>query len=132
MDKKKVDALIPMAVDVLKDVGIANDNNEINRAFRGQISTFGAAIINGSLISAVAFFSNDSESVKVKRSKLMDAIYMLIKNNKDNIEKNALFSYVKDTTEPEMDKREKIINAAIALKLAMNIYKLSGNEDENE
>lgn len=121
MNKKKVDELLPKAVEVLKNEKIANDNNEIVKTFRGQISTFGAAITNGSLISAVAFFSQKGES-DIDRSKLMKAIFDLTPNKGNN---GTLFDYVKNegkANEPKV--KEEILNASIALKLAMNLYVL--------
>lgn len=122
MNKNEVDRLIPEAVKVLKDEKIANEKNEIDKTYRGQISTFGAAVINGSLISAVAFFSNSSSQASVDRPKLMKAIKKLIPEADG---KKDLFEYVKDAkTEREAEAKEKILNAAIALKLAMNLYTL--------
>ncbi len=121
MNKKRVDELIPRAVEVLKKEGIANKDNEIVKTFRGQISTFGAAITNGSLISAVAFFSEQG-GADVDRSKLMKAVYDLVAGEKAT---DTLFDYVKKVGKAgEVKTKEEIINATIALKLAMNLYKL--------
>ncbi len=121
MNKKRVDELIPRAVEVLKKEGIANKDNEIVKTFRGQISTFGAAITNGSLISAVAFFSEQG-GADVDRSKLMKAVYDLVAGEKAT---DTLFDYVKKAGKAgEVKTKEEIINATIALKLAMNLYKL--------
>ena len=120
MNKRSVDELIPKAVESLKNAKISNEKGEISKTFRGQISTFGAAVTNGSLISAVAFFS-DKGSSQTDRPKLLTAIQEMIG------EKN-LFDYVCDAHKQgrskEAEVKEKILNAAIALKLAMNLYKL--------
>ncbi len=121
MNKKRVDELIPKAVDVLENRGIANEKKEIVKTYRGQISTFGAAITNGSLISAVAFFSVKGES-DVDRSALMKAVYDLIAGEGTE---GTLFTYVQNAGKVgEAKVKEEIINATIALKLAMNLYKL--------
>lgn len=120
MNKRKVDDLIPAAVKELEKVGIAK-NGSIDKTFRGQISTFGAAVVNGSLISAIAFFSDNGGS-SVDRNKLLEAIKNLIPEAAD---KKDLFDYVqKKGKAKEAEVKEKIIDAAIALKLAMNLYKL--------
>lgn len=128
MNRKKVDELLPRAACVLKEVNIVDDKTgTIKKAYRGQISTFGAAIANGSLLSAIAFFSNKGSS-SVDRTLLMTAIYKLIQQ--DNKEGN-LFEYVKSRKgSKERETKEEIINAATALKLAMNLYTLEGGTDE--
>ena len=44
MNKKIVNEEIGLAYDALAAIGIANEAGEIDKTFRGQISTFGAAI----------------------------------------------------------------------------------------
>ncbi len=120
MNKKKVDELIPKAVEALQQAGIVKDG-AIVKTFRGQISTFGAAIVNGSLISAVAFF-NEKGSASVERQNLLRAIKILIPGAAGS---SNLFEYVKEQGKKnEGTVKEEILNAAIALKLAMNLYEL--------
>jgi CRISPR-associated protein Cmr5 len=117
MNKRKIDQLIPDAYAMLAEVNIAEDG-KIEKAWRGQISAFGAAISTGSLLAAIAFFSEQG-SAKVEREHLMTAIAKLIGQD-------DLFKYVK--SEDERKAKEEIINAAIALKLAMNLYVLVRGE----
>ena len=125
MNKRKVDDLIPKAVEILTDTGIANKEGKIKKTYRGQISTFGAAIINGSLISAVAFFSDNGNS-STERSKLIEAIGKLIPESRED-----LFEYVKKSVKSKKKEvKEEILNAAIALKLAMNLYNLEKETEE--
>jgi CRISPR-associated protein Cmr5 len=115
VNKRKIDELIPKAYRVLGDTGIMGKNSDINSKWRGQIASFGASVAQGSLLSAVSFFSAQG-SAEVDRSKLMKAISELIGWDK------SLYVYVCET-EARVAK-EKILNAAIALKLAMNLYDL--------
>ena len=128
MDQKAIDSLVEPAYKILNDVGIAK-GGKVSKSYRAQISTFGSAIINGTLLSAVSFFSTQ-EGASVDRSKLMEAIKLIINNdNKDD--KETLFEYVKKNTPDVGENRQlkaKIMYAAIALKLAMNLYQLSGEE----
>ena len=78
MNKKKVNDEISTAYDVLDTCGIAR-NGSISKTYRGYISTFGAAITMGSLIAAIAFFSDQGGADK-DRSKLMDAIYKVLED----------------------------------------------------
>jgi CRISPR-associated protein Cmr5 len=116
--RKAIDALIPKAYDVLNDVGIANAG-VIENAWRGQISAFGGAIQNGSLLAAVAVFSDKGNS-SVQRPLLMKAIKQML------CLEEPLFEYIMEQTGvEEMRKaKQKIIEAAVALKLAMNLYEI--------
>lgn len=128
MDQKAIDSLVEPAYEILNEVGIAK-GGKVSKSYRAQISTFGSAIINGTLLSAVSFFSTQGDA-SVDRSKLMEAIKLIInKDNKDD--KETLFEYVKKNTPDVGENRQlkaKIMYAAIALKLAMNLYQLSGEE----
>jgi CRISPR-associated protein Cmr5 len=125
-NKRKVDEYIPPAREILSDCGIA-DGDTINKTYRGQISSFGAAVSMGSLLSAVAFFSAQGSS-STERQRLMDAIYKLITGAAPaEGNERALFDYVKDrsgTRDLRREAKNEVYNAAIALKLAMNLYEL--------
>ena len=131
MDQKAIDSLVEPAYEILNEVGIAK-GGKVSKSYRAQISTFGSAIINGTLLSAVSFFSTQ-DGASVDRSKLMEAIKLIInKDNKDDKDdKETLFEYVKKNTPDVGENRQlkaKIMYAAIALKLAMNLYQLLGEE----
>ena len=135
MNKERVDANIGKAYDVLKKRNIADEKDVIQKAYRGQISSFGAAVSSGSLVSAIAFFSDKGQS-KVDREKLMDALYDLLSDKeKDKIAgnaKNKLFAYVRAKYEKgEIDTvKEEVLDCSIALKLAMNLYSLADQEEK--
>lgn len=125
MNKRKVDDMIPFAFDSLKEANIVNKKGEINKNYRGQISSFGAAIAMGSLAAAVAFFS-DKGSAEVHREYLIKAIESVIsKSNGEEIDN--LYKYVVDN-KASSKCREEILNASMAIKLAMNLYKLVEGE----
>lgn len=120
MNKKAINEMIDVAYQAIGTVGILNSDKSLNKSYRGQISTFGAAITMGSLPAAVTFFSNKGGS-EVDREKLIEAIYQILKNRAKIKNEKNLFDYVKDNGK---EKKENVINAAIALKLAMNLYPL--------
>lgn len=139
MNKKKIDGYIPKAYEALTEFKIAEEVKpkstdetreekteiKINKTFRGCISSFGAAIVMGSLCSAIAF-NSQQKSASVEREKLMKAIYYIItdaaKEDKDNIKNDTLLKFVLENKNREAEIKEKVYNAAIALKLAMNMY----------
>ena len=131
MNKKRVDEYIPRAYRALSDVGIA-DKGMINASYKGQIASFGAMIAMGSVLSAVALFSARGKTV-ADRTKLMKAIYAVIHGATEEIEDTALFDYVQQEKNRGKIRfaKEKITDAAIALKLAMNLYKLTEKDQDD-
>lgn len=136
----KIDELIANAIPILKNTGIVKKDEKtgeeyILRSFRGQISSFGAAVEMGSLLSAVAFFSKKGGS-DTDRQLLMRAIYLLIINDTEtkidvkSEQSELLLFVIEHRNEPELKKN--IIDAAVALKLAMNAYELRDKEDKND
>jgi len=127
MDKRIVDKLLPSAYKAIETYKIF-ENGKVNNTFRGQISAFGAAVSMGSLLSAVAFFSAKGGS-DVDRPKLMMAIYDIVTGKQLNPDaddsKIALFNLIKNKRDENSGiNKEQIINAAIAIKLAINLYPL--------
>ncbi len=130
MNKKEIDKLIPIAYESLKAVGIAKCLNDgeysISKTFRGYISSFGAAITMGSFKAAVVYFSKDTTGkTNDDRFLLVDSIYYVLKNKKPDKDNLITLACGCDTVESENKLKEEVINAAIAIKLAMNMYKLS-------
>lgn len=143
MNKKDVNEKIDYAYRALTECKIA-ENNKIVKTFRGQISSFGAAVEMGSLKPAILFFSEQGGS-SVKRTNLMDAIhYILIQCDKEksrmqsskekvsNVKEpnssESLYQYIKNKEAkgvPEYRLKEDVLSAAIAIKLAMNLFELT-------
>ena len=128
MNKRQVDALLPSAVQVLKDVGIATESDknnwEISKSMRGQISSFGAAVSSGSLLSAAAFFNTQGGAAS-ERHLLMEAINKMLAANKlipGNVGKTLFDTIAANQKNRKM--KEDVLSCAIALKLAMNLFHL--------
>ncbi|ORU00264.1 CRISPR-associated protein, Cmr5 family [Anaerovibrio sp. JC8] len=137
MNKRVINDEIESAYSLLAQHGIAQDG-KIDRAFRGQISSFGAAITMGSLLAAIAYFSKRA-GASVERQLILAAIYDIVKSRHEGEQfHETLFEYAierkKRGMSAERDCKEEILNAAIALKLAMNLYELvdkkAGESDE--
>ena len=76
MNKRRVDEWIAPAMLALEKAGIA-ENGKVDSKFRGQISTFGAAAVMGSLKAAAAFFAKQGGAA-VPRERLLSAMYYVI------------------------------------------------------
>ncbi len=119
MNKKRVNEWILPAKEAIIDNGIP-ENGVIDKTFRGQIATFGAAVVMGSLKSAIAFFAEQNKS-SVDRPKLIKAMYQIITSEKVETTQE-IFQYVCDNYSYELV--EKFTDASIALKLAFNFFLL--------
>lgn len=136
MNKQKVDALIPKAYEAMQILGIAVPDEkgvcQISGAFRSYISTFGAAITLGSLTSAVASFSRTVTKSREDKYLLMDAIFLLLTGKVPDEADNLLLMVCRREKDREYALKEDILNAAIALKLAMNLCRAAKEEPVNE
>ena len=131
MIKKRVDELIPYAYEVLKSVNICEEDKDnpgkwvVDPTYTAYISSFGAAVTMGSLISAVAFFAASPEENKKRtsadRGKIGKALLEVLKRKYPNIQEKSLFEYVKNHGQTNQEK-EMILDAAVAIKLALNLY----------
>lgn len=133
MNKAKVNELVPLAYEALQETGIVKDG-KIDKAFRGQISSFGVAVTMGSFLSAIAFFSEEESAAKVDRTLLMKAILVVLKKSGKASNVNELYQYIfKAKKVSEAKLKEDVINATIAIKLAMNLYILedAGKNKDN-
>ena len=120
MDKKRIDKLIPYAYKSLKKI---SNNGAIDKEYRGGISSFGAAVSMGSLESAAAFFSAENSSAHYDRRKLGMIVVETATEGKE--ENKSLYQYV----EENKDCMNLVLDAAVAVKLAMNLYHLKSKEE---
>ena len=120
MNKKRVNEWILPAKEAIRANSICDENNKVDKIFRGQIATFGAAVVMGSLKSAIAFFAEQNKS-SVDRPKLIKAMYQIITGEEAETTQE-IFQYVCDNYSYELV--EKFTDASIALKLAFNFFEL--------
>ena len=127
MNKNRVNNRILLAKEAIVKCGISEDGKTVNKTFRGQISSFGAAVVMGSLQSAVAFFA-DKGGASVQRDKLIEALYFII-NNGEKKSAAEVFSWVCESKE---DLKEQFEDASIALKLALNFFELTEDNKKKQ
>ena len=127
MNKNRVNNWLLPAREAIVKCGISKDGKEVNKTFRGQISSFGAAVVMGSLQSAVAFFA-DKGGASVQRDKLIEALYFIIN---DGEKKSAVevFSWLSESKE---DLKNQFEDASIALKLALNFFELTEEKEKTQ
>lgn len=122
MAKSRINRYLSIAYEAVKNSELIKDD-KLQGNYQAQITSFGAAVSMGSLLSAIAFFS-DKGSSDVKRQELMKLIYYIIKKDKgseekyNEIKKYALFEYAKDNG----NIKPEVLDAAIAIKLTLNLF----------
>ncbi|MCD4675189.1 MAG: hypothetical protein K8S18_04230 [Desulfobacula sp.] len=121
--KKRIENYLPRALEIVKELGIA-ENDEVPSEFNGYISSFGAAIIQSGLKQAATFFSNENSRTDQDRAKIVKAVYLLICDNPDPKAKSDALSKLLEEKGRTHLMTEKVIDASVALKLAIRTYKL--------
>ena len=129
MNKILVESFIPIAHKELKNNNTIYKDGKISGTLKGNIASFGAAVQMGSLLSAVAFFSQQGGASQ-PRQELLNIIFKILKKHKDICETYTnLFDYICETKEMDMSYvRELVISAAISIKLAMNLFEIEKTE----
>ena len=130
MDKNRINKLLPIAVEVIKN----KLSEPIPNEFRGYIASFGAAVTMGSLPAAVAYYSAASKNAKEDRTKLPVMILEVLKGENAAITVDTLFEYVtsfKNDNESFAIK-EDVLHAAIAIKLGLNLFEIESKDEKVE
>jgi CRISPR-associated protein Cmr5 len=144
---KRIDVLIPTAIEAITKTGIPNkESGIVPNEYKGYIDTFGASIVQNGLIPAIIFFETsegkegdsitsdpDKRGIYENRNKLMKAILHVILKNETR-KPGTLFQYVmekKDTGMEEKQIRQKVVDAAAAIKLALRTFAIA-KKNENE
>lgn len=139
MNKREIEEQIPITIDLINDF----INNErfykkddksfglIPKEYNGYISNFGASIIQSGLVSTIAFFeANDSKSKEDKTVLTKLILQIVRKCNKLQVKDGeSLLSYVLDNKNISEEIEEEIINATIAVKLAIRVFKSTENAE---
>ena len=135
MNKRRIDEMIPSAYEA-----IANDlavDGKIDKAYRGAISSFGAAIIMGSILSAAAYYNETDTSDKKNPGEIVDknkvSVVLLNTLKKSEfgagITENTLYEYVtrccREGEGSRIKCKELICDTAVAVKLALNLFTLT-------
>lgn len=143
-NKKRIDSYIPDAIKALDFSGIAKEG-KVDKSYRGQISSFGAAVTVGSFKQAVAFFSQDAKNgaSKIGRSNLILAIDYILNHDSypdkmNDSEKEKRINSARDNILNMTDEKalkaleSQYLDAAVAVKVAMGVYDMGTEKDKKE
>jgi hypothetical protein len=144
MNKHEIDSLLPDAYIAILEGGFLSKDGKIDPAFRSQISSYGAAVANGSLLAATACFSHKGNA-DVDRSLLINAINVLMCGHfvqDDEKKKGSLFDTLVALNPDHGDEntkrylqniiKEQVMMCAVALKLAFNLFILESKKGADE
>lgn len=126
MNKKRIEDMIPLAIDAIRKI-IAKDN-KVSKEYKGYISSFGASVIQSGLIPTIAFYENENADSKGDRNKITSAILYVITDG-ENIN-GKLLDYVLTKKEERRVTKQKINDAAIAIKLAIRTFEMIDSEEK--
>lgn len=143
--KKRIDNLIPMAIQVIKDTGIAvivsNDGEpnkyEASETYSGYFSSFGADMVNTSPLATAIFCEDKSKesggnsNSKEDRSKISEAILALMRKEEQEPTKIKTLGNKRFLSEYLLTFGGSIptsivydvLASAIALKIALRTFK---------
>ncbi|MBP2202240.1 CRISPR-associated protein Cmr5 [Methanococcus voltae] len=128
MSKKQVESYIPIALKVIKEcdkvddkrlgVGIEDNNKNtikvIKKEVNGYLASYGPAIIQSGLIPAVVFYEGKDEK------KIVNDLILKVIGEKGK-DYTRLLEYA---CKNEAEAKENIMDAIIALKLALRTFKI--------
>ena len=125
--KKKMQEDILLALKVIENGGLLK-SGKLPNEYKGYISSFGAAVGQSGLLPATMIFSekpsNNRDGTKQMRCKLMRAIYdVMIGAETPSTDDHILLIHAKNPNVYRNPKEvKKILDSAIALKMAMRAY----------
>lgn len=108
------------------------ENNKVPSSYKGAISSFGASLIMSKLVPTIQFYMSDSTNRDSDHSKIIEAIAMIIYNSPNDNAINLKNEVLRIATDRvELNKlRNKIADAAIALKIMLRTYEFQKKEVE--
>lgn len=136
--KKSIEKLIPRALQAVEE-HLAHGGT-VPSAYNGYIASMGASIVQMGLLPTLAFYSlgksedapgTDNEKgadTKEDRSKLLLTIFKIIEPEESANYQGTLLKYALEENVNQRFLKKRILNAAIAVKLAIRTFKL---EDSN-
>lgn len=116
MNKKKIDQLIPKAMEKLATL---SKNDVIDKVYQGYLASFGPTVISSGLLQTVMFYSGDKE-----KNKVIEIMYALIKENLHSDTKTMQEFLTQNGNYKSYAIKNKILEANIACKLSIRTFEL--------
>ncbi|MBV6473543.1 MAG: hypothetical protein JPMHGGIA_01828 [Saprospiraceae bacterium] len=119
-------------------IDIGTERARIASTYSGYIASFGGSVVQSGLLGTALMYCNNgdpnnTDRVKANRAKLAKSLHHLLTGNDDV----PLFEYLKSNwnyNDPLQNQAitNKVMQLAVALKLAIRSYKLDDTSSEND
>ncbi len=109
--RSRIETYIPLALEAVRRVHIADSHGNVPSQFNGYIASFGASVRQAGLVATVLFYQNSSGSEQ-DRSKVIRAIEHIL--GQEIIQNDIA-----------VVNRDEVDDAAVALKLAVRTFNLT-------
>lgn len=117
MNKKRIDALIPKAIEKLAN--LPKKDGGIEKVYQGYLASFGPTVISSGLLQTVMFYSGDDS-----KNKVIEIMYDLIKDY-IKTDKNTMQDMLNENNNyKNYSIKNKILEANIACKLSIRTFEL--------
>ncbi|MDP2061064.1 MAG: hypothetical protein Q8J97_15075 [Flavobacteriaceae bacterium] len=130
---KRLEQYIPLAIDVVEDIFL-KEESKVDPEFDNLVSQFGVAVRLLGLKTAVIAFSPkieelDDQKPTDRKVKLTKAILRIIQLHEDSFNDKTLKDFIlRYPANPLL--KPKILDAAVALKLALRLYIENPKDEE--
>lgn len=132
MNRKRIEQMIPIAMDLLKEnsLSILNDDGKLPSNYASYVSSYGPTINQSGLLQTVAF--NEKE----KREKINSLLALVLAKAGylENTSPKKLIDFVKEASiyyVQKMKLQRLILEAIVACKLAMMTFPKIKVEEKN-
>ena len=134
--KTQVEQYIPRAIKVLD---ARFPSGRIPKVYNSYISALGAGIFQSGLKATLALYENSNANTKGDKSCLLKIILDIldetvdiaqITNSEEECRGGSLLRYVLQSNEDEARLHRKILDIAVAVKLAIRTYRLEETKGE--
>jgi hypothetical protein len=147
MNQERIDYMIPIALKTLYEMqveekGMKCGDYTIGKVYFGYVAAFGPSVVQSGIAKTLAFYAKDKGEGEGDRKYILEFImkvfqdaYPVYSNHTVN---NLLHLYTEEikkdgfTTLQRLALADKILEAAIACKLAMNTYHAQENKRQGE
>ena len=135
---KKANDLLEKAISLTRD-WLLETGGSVNDRRKGDIASFGTALMQSGLLPAVALFSDTSNGAGKRRNQMLNVLYLLLgygtvseKEFKDH-EKKLLTYLLKPEVKSAHNKiRQDLMQASISLKLAVRTFHLKKMDSHDD
>lgn len=125
MSKKDIEQLIPLAFKAIETC-IINKDGHIDKVYKGYIESFGPTVIQSGLLPAICLYEKKGTSSEGDKSRVIEAIQYILPTDFTN--SSSKFSTLVGGRTDKVECKEKIMNAVIALKLAIRTFEFDDKE----